>query len=121
MQIHWAIEYPFLAKTINDTDLDTKFWHLIGKLYGYGLLGIAFETQETTNLKVTKFVNLHSHKKWIEAIVSGKESGLKIWSRSADNGLNPSRISGGHSRTTAMNISFMIWFNFIFILSCCLK
>ena len=26
-----------------------------------------------------------------------------------DNGLNPSRISGGNSRTTAMNISFMIW------------
>ena len=84
-------------------------------------MGIAFETQETTNLKVTKFVNVHSHKKWIKAIVSGEKSTLKIWSRSMDNGLNPGRISRGNSRTTSMNISFMIWFNFIFILSCCLK
>ena len=90
----------------------------LGKVTYNGLVGIAFETQEKNNLEVTKFINVQNHREWIEAIIYGKkqENGqkiLEIWS----NGLNTVRTARGNLRTSAMNVSFIILLNLIFILS----
>ena len=90
----------------------------LGKVIYNGLVGIAFETKEKNNLEVTQFVNVQNHREWIEAIIYGKKQGsgqksIEIWS----NNLNTGRTARGNSRTTAMNISFIIWLNWIFILS----
>ena len=99
-------------KYINPND-DT-----LGKEIYHGLVGIAFETQEELNLDVTKFVNVQIHREWIEAIINGKEGGIRIWSRSMSmNHHNKYRIARGNSRTNRMNFSLMIWFNFMFMLS----
>ena len=101
-------------KYINPND-DT-----LGKEIYHGLVGIAFETQEESNLEVTKFVNVQIHREWIEAIINEKEIAIRIWSRSMGmNHHNNHRISGGNSRTTAMNL--MICFNLFFMLSFQLK
>ena len=99
-------------KYINPND-DT-----LGKEIYHGLVGIAFETQEESNLEVTKFVNVQIHREWIEAIINGREGAIRIWSRSMGmNHHNKYRIARGNSRTNAMNFSLMIWFNFMFMLS----
>ena len=90
----------------------------LGKVIYNGLVGIAFETKEKNNLEVTKFVNVQNHREWIETIIYGKkqassQKSLEIWSI----GLNTGRTAKGTSRTTTMNISFIIWLNLIFILS----
>ena len=89
-----------------------------GKVIYNGLVGIAFETQEQNNLEVTKFINVQNHREWIEAVIHRKkqangQKSLKIWS----NSLNAGRMARGNSRTAAMNISFLIWCNLIFMLS----
>ena len=101
----------------NKKNIDPKD-DTLGKEIYHGLVGIAFETQEELNLEVTQFLNIQIHRKWIEAMINGKEIAIQIWSRSM--GLknhNNHRIAGGNSRTTAMNFSFMICFNFLFLLS----
>ena len=85
----------------------------LGKVIYNGLVGIAFGAQDKNNLEVTKFVNVQNHREWIEAIIYGKKNSLKIWS----NGLNPGRMARGNARTAEMNISFIIWFILIFMLS----
>ena len=90
---------------------------MLGKEIYHGLVGIAFETQEESNLEVTKFVNVQIHREWIEAIINGKEAAIRIWSRSMGmNHHNKYRIARGNSRTNVMNFSMMMWFNFMFIL-----
>ena len=89
----------------------------LGKEIYHGLVGIAFETQEESNLEVTKFVNVQIHREWIEAIINGREGAIRIWSRSMGmNHHNKYRIARGNSRTV-MNFSLMIWFNFMFMLT----
>ena len=99
-------EYMIFKKNHNPNDY---------KVIYNGLIGIAFGAQENVenNLGVTKFVNVQNHREWIEAIIYGKKNSLKIWS----NGLNPDRMAKGNSMTAEMNISFMILFNLIFMLS----
>ena len=90
----------------------------LGKEIYHGLVGIAFETQEESNLEVTKFVNVQIHREWIEAIINGREGAIRIWSRSMGmNHHNKYRIVRGNSRSIVMNFSLMIWFNILFMLS----
>ena len=50
----------------------------------YGLAGIAFDTYGTGSDMVTSFINVQSHRKWIETFKwsLGEKDKLELWSRS---------------------------------------
>ena len=94
----------------------------LGKVIYNGLVGIAFGARDynfawddKNNLEVTKFVNVQNHREWIEAIIYGKKTVKSLEIR--NNRLNKGRMARGNARTAELNISLMIWFNLIFMLS----
>ena len=50
----------------------------------YGLAGIAFDTFGTGSDMITNFINVQSHRKWIETFKSsvGEKDKPELWSRS---------------------------------------
>ena len=50
----------------------------------YGLAGIAFDTYGTGSDMVTSFINVQSHRKWIDAFKwsLGEINKIELWSRS---------------------------------------
>ena len=50
----------------------------------YGLAGIAFDTYGTGSDMITSFINVQSHRKWIETFKwsLGEKDKQKLWSRS---------------------------------------
>ena len=67
--------------------LDNPYCHTASQ-ETYGLVGIAFETYGTGSQTVTRFINIQSHRKWIETVkwsIPGKKKNIfTLWSRSEE-------------------------------------
>ena len=94
----------------------------------YGLVGIAFETYGTGSQTVTRFINIQSHRKWIETVkwsIPGKKKNIfTLWSRSEEDDPNDRELeldsnTGIWNRNSAATA--MIWVDLIFTLLYCLE
>ena len=105
--------------------LDHPYCHTVRQEI-YGLVGIAFETYGTGSETVTRFINIQSHRKWIEtvkwAILGKKKNIFTLYSRSEEDDPNDRELElNSNTGTSRENSGAMIWVDLILTLLYCLE